>query len=88
MQEESFAANVARLKEYRANLIIFPRGSKHLPKKGDSSLEEQKAATQVGRRERKDLCILPPKLVGVCCCPSASTGQRTRKMKNTKSLFE
>lgn len=50
-QEESFAANVARLKEYRANLIIFPRGSKHLPKKGDSSLEEQKAATQVGRRE-------------------------------------
>lgn len=51
LQEESFATNVARLKEYRANLIIFPRGSKHLPKKGDSSLEEQAAATQV-RRER------------------------------------
>ena len=46
-QEESFATNVARLKEYRANLIIFPRGSKHLPKAGDSSLEEQTAATQV-----------------------------------------
>eukprot|EP00737_Agarophyton_chilense_P005502 gb/GEZJ01008469.1/.p1 GENE.gb/GEZJ01008469.1/~~gb/GEZJ01008469.1/.p1 ORF type:complete len:205 (-),score=29.96 gb/GEZJ01008469.1/:246-860(-) len=45
--EESFATNVARLKEYRANLIIFPRGSKHLPKNGDSSLEEQAAATQV-----------------------------------------
>lgn len=47
LQEESFATNVARLKEYRANLIIFPRGSKHLPKKGDSSVEEQAAATQV-----------------------------------------
>lgn len=46
-QEESFATNVARLKEYRANLIIFPRGSKHLPKKGDSTPEEQAAATQV-----------------------------------------
>eukprot|EP00904_Undaria_pinnatifida_P001973 jgi/Undpi1/11777/HiC_scaffold_4.g01476.m1 len=45
--EESFVTNVARLKEYRANLIIFPRGSKHLPKAGDSSLEEQTAATQV-----------------------------------------
>ncbi|CAN0384291.1 unnamed protein product [Pylaiella littoralis] len=44
--EEAFATNVARLKEYRANLIVFPRGSKHLPKNGDSSLEEQNAATQ------------------------------------------
>ncbi|CAM9288581.1 unnamed protein product, partial [Hapterophycus canaliculatus] len=45
--EESFATNVARLKEYRAKLIVFPRGSKHLPKKGDSTPEEQAAATQV-----------------------------------------
>lgn len=46
-QEESFATNVARLKEYRANLIVFPRGSKHQPKAGDSSVEEQAAAAQV-----------------------------------------
>lgn len=39
--------NVARLKKYRANLIVFPRGSKHQPKAGDSSVEEQAAATQV-----------------------------------------
>lgn len=46
-QEESFVTNVTRLKEYRANLIVFPRGSKHQPKAGDSSVEEQAAATQV-----------------------------------------
>lgn len=47
LQVKSFDQNVARLKEYRSKLIIFPRGSKHKPKKGDSSPEEQAAATQV-----------------------------------------
>ncbi|TGZ83182.1 ribosomal protein L13e [Ascodesmis nigricans] len=44
--EESLQINVARLKEYRSNLIIFPRKAK-APKKGDSSAEEIKEARQV-----------------------------------------
>lgn len=47
MQEKTFQDNVARLKEYRAKLIIFPRGPKNAPKNGDSSVEEQAAAAQV-----------------------------------------
>ncbi len=64
---------MARLKAYRENLIIFPRGSKHLPKKGDSSLEEQAAATQVSReRERqggegKDKRAVTAADVGLVC---------------------
>lgn len=62
-QEASFATNVARLKEYRANLIVFPRGAKHQPKEGDSSLEEQAAATQV----------TTPIIPGFRCCCGAFT---------------
>ncbi|XP_063984839.1 large ribosomal subunit protein eL13 [Diachasmimorpha longicaudata] len=43
---ESLQTNVQRLKEYRANLILFPKNEKK-PKKGDSSPEECKVATQV-----------------------------------------
>lgn len=46
-QDESLKTNVARLKEYSANLIIFPRGSQHKPKKGDSPVADQAAAKQV-----------------------------------------
>ncbi|XP_073515295.1 large ribosomal subunit protein eL13 [Phyllobates terribilis] len=42
---ESLQANVQRLKEYRSKLIIFPR-KPSAPKKGDSSAEELKMATQ------------------------------------------
>ncbi|XP_067905365.1 large ribosomal subunit protein eL13 [Heterodontus francisci] len=43
---ESIQCNVQRLKEYRSKLIIFPRKAS-APKKGDSSAEEIKVATQL-----------------------------------------
>ncbi|XP_054893074.1 60S ribosomal protein L13 [Poeciliopsis prolifica] len=43
---ESLQANVQRLKEYRSKLILFPRKAS-APKKGDSSEEELKMATQL-----------------------------------------
>uniref|UniRef100_A0AAY4B548 60S ribosomal protein L13 n=1 Tax=Denticeps clupeoides TaxID=299321 RepID=A0AAY4B548_9TELE len=43
---ESLQANVQRLKEYRSKLILFPRKAA-APKKGDSSPEELKMATQL-----------------------------------------
>ncbi|XP_028665631.1 60S ribosomal protein L13 [Erpetoichthys calabaricus] len=43
---ESLQANVQRLKEYRSKLILFPRKAS-APKKGDSSPEELKMATQL-----------------------------------------
>uniref|UniRef100_A0A8C6GXV4 60S ribosomal protein L13 n=1 Tax=Mus spicilegus TaxID=10103 RepID=A0A8C6GXV4_MUSSI len=43
---ESLQANVQRLKEYRSKLIRFPR-KPSAPKKGDSSAEEIKLATQL-----------------------------------------
>jgi len=45
--EEAFQQNVARLKQYRGKLIVFPRNpSSKRPKKGDSSKEEVKKAAQ------------------------------------------
>ncbi|XDC59056.1 hypothetical protein R6Z07M_010238 [Ovis aries] len=43
---ESGQANVQRLKEYCSKLILFPRKSS-APRKGDSSAEELKLATQL-----------------------------------------
>ncbi|KAL1773125.1 60S ribosomal protein L13 [Sigmodon hispidus] len=43
---ESLQANVQRLKEDRSKLILFPR-KPSAPKKGDSSAEELKLATQL-----------------------------------------
>ncbi|KAJ8340109.1 hypothetical protein SKAU_G00347420 [Synaphobranchus kaupii] len=43
---ESLQANVQRLKEYRSKLILFPRKAS-APRKGDSSAEELKLATQL-----------------------------------------
>ncbi|KAI7814339.1 60S ribosomal protein L13 [Triplophysa rosa] len=43
---ESLQANVQRLKEYRSKLIIFPKKAS-APKKGDSTEEELKMATQL-----------------------------------------
>ncbi|MGH0123996.1 UNVERIFIED_CONTAM: hypothetical protein FKN15_019270 [Acipenser sinensis] len=43
---ESLQTNVQRLKEYRSKLILFPRKAS-APKKGDSSAEEVKMATQL-----------------------------------------
>ncbi|GBG27165.1 60S ribosomal protein L13 [Hondaea fermentalgiana] len=43
---ESLQLNAQRLKEYKSRLIVFPRKSGKV-KKGDSSIEETKAATQL-----------------------------------------
>lgn len=43
---ESIQRNVARLKEYRSKLILFPKKAGK-PKKGDSSEEELKMASQL-----------------------------------------
>jgi large subunit ribosomal protein L13e len=43
---EAFQLNVQRLKNYRSRLILFPRNP-NKPKKGDSSSEERKLATQL-----------------------------------------
>ncbi len=45
--EESFQANVQRLKLYKSKLVIFPRKSAKRVKKGDSTEEQCKAAVQV-----------------------------------------
>jgi len=43
--DEAFQANVARLKNYRSKLVIFPRKpTSQRAKKGDSTAEERKAA--------------------------------------------
>ncbi|TRZ00935.1 hypothetical protein DNTS_016314 [Danionella cerebrum] len=43
---ESLQSNVQRLKEYRSKLILFPKNPSK-PKKGDSTEEELKMATQL-----------------------------------------
>lgn len=42
IQAESLQANVARLKEYKSKLIVFPLRRLSKPKKGDSSVAELK----------------------------------------------
>lgn len=51
--EESFQVNVARLKEYKRRLIVFPRNNRRM-KKGDATPEERSQAVQI-----KDKDILP-----------------------------
>ncbi|EEP77773.1 60S ribosomal protein L13 [Uncinocarpus reesii 1704] len=55
---ESLSANVARLKEYRARLILFPRKSGQF-KKLDSSPEDVKAASE-GQNLAKNIGSLLP----------------------------
>jgi len=44
---ESLQANVARLKEFKSKLILFPTKCLKKPKNGDSTEEEVKGATQL-----------------------------------------
>jgi large subunit ribosomal protein L13e len=57
---ESLQLNVQRLKEYRAKLILFPK-KLGKPKKGDSSEEELKLATQMKGKRVMPISILPKK---------------------------
>ena len=47
LSEESLAANVERLKAYKARLVLFPRKTKS-PKEGEASADEVKAAHESG----------------------------------------
>ena len=51
-QDESFETNVARLKEYRSKLIIFPRKGKKGLKEGEASSEEMKSVQKVTDHSR------------------------------------
>ena len=55
---ESLQLNVQRLKEYRAKLILFPK-KLNKPKKGDSSEEELKLATQLKGKTVMPIHVLP-----------------------------
>lgn len=44
---ESLATNLARLKEYKSKLIVFPKKRLSKMRNGDSTVEECKAATQM-----------------------------------------
>jgi len=43
---ESLATNIARLNEYKAKLVLFPKKKLAKPGKGEASVAEQSAATQ------------------------------------------
>jgi len=55
--EQSLRANVQRLKEYRAKLILFPKHAK-TPKPGDSTEEEQKK----GEQQKGDVMAIKPRV--------------------------
>jgi len=55
---ESLQLNVQRLKEYRAKLILFPK-KLNKPKKGDSTEEELKLATQLKSKIVMPIHVLP-----------------------------
>uniref|UniRef100_A0A0R3S436 60S ribosomal protein L13 n=1 Tax=Elaeophora elaphi TaxID=1147741 RepID=A0A0R3S436_9BILA len=73
---ESLQQNVKRLKEYRSKLILFPK-KLNAPKKGDSTADELKLATQlrgvilplkkVVRREKARVITEEEKKFKVCC---------------------
>ena len=58
LSTESLADNVARLKAYRARLILFPRRS-GVHKKADSSKDEVEAHEEGGKITRKVTSTLP-----------------------------
>jgi len=55
---ESLQLNVQRLKEYRAKLILFPK-KLGKPKKGDSTEEELKVATQMKGKKVMPIFVIP-----------------------------
>ena len=51
LSEESLAANVERLKTYKARLVLFPRKAKS-PKKGEASAQEMKELRDSGHEDK------------------------------------
>jgi large subunit ribosomal protein L13e len=70
---EQLQKNVARLKLYRARLIVFPRKASK-PKKGDATEEQQKQAQQVTRK-----LLLP--------LPSGVRREKARKPTDQEKKF-
>lgn len=71
---ESLQANVARLKAYKSNLVIFPRDPKK-PKAFESSVEETKT---VGQKKGRVLPITKEK-------PALETIKLTQELKDFKA---
>ena len=51
LSEESLAANVERLKAYKARLVLFPRKAKG-PKEGEASVDEMKSHRESGHDDK------------------------------------
>ncbi len=75
--EESFNKNVARLADYKARLIVFPKKNSKVAK-GDSSLAECKEASQL----KATLNGVPKRSTD-----AVSIGQVTEEMQNYKAYF-
>ena len=83
---ESLTANVARLKEYRARLILFPR-KLGKTKTGDSSKEDVKAAKDFVKSIKNSLPIVhvDAGFSEVKELPSAIEGGAYRKLRDSRS---
>jgi large subunit ribosomal protein L13e len=88
LSTESLAANVARLKEYRARLILFPR-KQGQPKKGDASKEEVDSAKNIVSRVKNALPIVPVdtsiKEIKKSDMPEPVEGGAYRKLRDARS---
>jgi large subunit ribosomal protein L13e len=91
LSNESLAINVARLKEYRARLILFPRkAGQH--KKDDATKEEVSAATKAGHAVKSTKVALPIaprdteiKFIKKSEVPAAIEGGAYRKLRDSRA---
>ncbi|PSS15102.1 hypothetical protein M430DRAFT_51736 [Amorphotheca resinae ATCC 22711] len=88
LSTESLAANVARLKEYRARLILFPRKlGQH--KQGDASKEEVSAAKDTVTSVKRSLPIVHAdttiKEIKKSDMPAPIEGGAYRKLRDARS---
>lgn len=91
LSTESLSINVARLKEYRARLILFPRkAGQH--KKDDATKEEVSAANKAGHAVKSTKIALPIaprdteiKEIKKSDMPAAIEGGAYRKLRDSRA---
>lgn len=88
LSTESLSANVARLKEYRARLILFPRKIGQ-PKKGDATKEEVASAKKTVSSLKQSLPIVHTdatiKEISKSDMPEPIEGGAYRKLRDARS---
>ncbi|KIN02142.1 hypothetical protein OIDMADRAFT_18839 [Oidiodendron maius Zn] len=88
LSTESLSANVARLKEYRARLILFPRKIGQ-PKKGDATKEEAASAKKTVSSLKQSLPIVHTdatiKEISKSDMPEPIEGGAYRKLRDARS---